>query len=212
MGRKKIYTEEEKEQRNKESRKRWREKNKDRLREYNKKWKEENPEKEKEHQKKWDSSDRGKEISKKWELENKEYRDEYRKNWYIKNKNILAEKHKKWAKENKDKLRINRQKRNSKIKNLPFLWNKKYEEKMLIYFGNKCCYCNQLLTESWHIDHFYPISKYNIGTVPHNLLPSCQHCNISKNNKEPEEFVIKIFGIAPLIKIFNYFEGVYNVF
>jgi len=49
------------------------------------------------------------------------------------------------------------------------------------YFNNKCAYCGRELP--LQIDHFVPLaSKGNL--VASNIIPSCIHCNSSKQNKE----------------------------
>ncbi len=49
--------------------------------------------------------------------------------------------------------------------------------------GGRCGYCGIQLNpfERWHVDHIVPVSKGG-GDDFANLLPACQHCNLSKNN------------------------------
>lgn len=50
--------------------------------------------------------------------------------------------------------------------------------------GNRCWYCGCDLTDSYHIDHFIPLSKGG-ANEPGNLRLACASCNLKKNNKDP---------------------------
>jgi 5-methylcytosine-specific restriction endonuclease McrA len=52
-------------------------------------------------------------------------------------------------------------------------------------YGDKCFYCGGLFS---HIDHYIPLSKAGPHTLE-NIRPSCEHCNLTKSNKLPEEFI-----------------------
>lgn len=55
--------------------------------------------------------------------------------------------------------------------------------------GNICLYCEDELTyDSWHMDHFVPISRGGKHSMA-NCVVSCQPCNNRKANKMPEEFI-----------------------
>jgi 5-methylcytosine-specific restriction endonuclease McrA len=51
------------------------------------------------------------------------------------------------------------------------------------YFG-ACAYCN---SPAEHIDHVNPISKGG-ADAPHNLLPACAPCNLSKSDRTLAEW------------------------
>lgn len=55
-----------------------------------------------------------------------------------------------------------------------------------------CFYCNKMLEEDWHIDHFHPKSKGG-GNSEDNLVPSCQKCNILKLDLIAIDFAKKVF-------------------
>ncbi|MFD0650205.1 HNH endonuclease [Streptomyces malaysiensis subsp. malaysiensis] len=51
-----------------------------------------------------------------------------------------------------------------------------------------CFFCGGSLTDGYHVEHFYPISKGG----PHalfNLAPSCATCNLSKGARDPWAFL-----------------------
>ncbi len=57
---------------------------------------------------------------------------------------------------------------------------------------DKACYwCEIECADSYHIDHYYPLSKGGSHTLD-NLVISCASCNLRKNAKLPEEFAKEI--------------------
>ena len=53
-----------------------------------------------------------------------------------------------------------------------------------------CKYCNLDLTiNNYHIDHIIPLSKGGLHDFD-NLQLICVRCNLSKNNKTEEEFIL----------------------
>lgn len=53
------------------------------------------------------------------------------------------------------------------------------------FFDNKCAYCGS--TDKLTVDHIAPVSKGGANRI-YNLVPACQHCNSSKNNRSLSEF------------------------
>jgi 5-methylcytosine-specific restriction endonuclease McrA len=51
-------------------------------------------------------------------------------------------------------------------------------------WGHACAYCGQLAT---HLDHVEPLSKGGTDTES-NIVPACQHCNLSKGAKTLAEW------------------------
>jgi len=52
-------------------------------------------------------------------------------------------------------------------------------------FNSKCFNCGS--TEKLHLDHHFPLSKGNPLTIK-NAVVLCEYCNISKSDKDPEDF------------------------
>ena len=63
-------------------------------------------------------------------------------------------------------------------------------------WGRRCCYCN-----AWaaHLDHVHPLSKGG-ADAPHNLVPACADCNLSKGAKTLAEWALT-FGVAPHVRL-----------
>lgn len=55
---------------------------------------------------------------------------------------------------------------------------------ILARWGHACAYCGQLAT---HLDHVVPLSKGG-ADAESNIVPACQHCNLSKGAKTLEEW------------------------
>lgn len=55
--------------------------------------------------------------------------------------------------------------------------------------NEKCYYCGCELKEDYHIDHKTPICRGGLN-IKDNICCSCPACNLSKNDKTVEEFVI----------------------
>jgi 5-methylcytosine-specific restriction endonuclease McrA len=51
----------------------------------------------------------------------------------------------------------------------------------------KCWWCGKKLNETSHVDHRIPLSRGGTNW-PDNLVLTCPHCNLSKNNKMPHEW------------------------
>jgi 5-methylcytosine-specific restriction endonuclease McrA len=53
-------------------------------------------------------------------------------------------------------------------------------------YGNTCAYCD---APAEHLDHVVPISKGG-ADAPHNLLPACAPCNLSKSDKSLADWAL----------------------
>ena len=91
------------------------------------------------------------------------------------------------------------------------VWNKIYIKSSLLSESHKkCAYCECLIGpghREMHVDHYYPKKKYPLRVVEwNNLIPSCPHCNKSKNDVDPTEFpIINPYEDDP--KDYFYFKG-----
>lgn len=59
-------------------------------------------------------------------------------------------------------------------------------EKMLTVFEDKCVICDK---DYEHLDHFIPIYVGHGGTSKGNIVPMCSRCNLTKQAKNPFEWV-----------------------
>lgn len=52
----------------------------------------------------------------------------------------------------------------------------------------RCHYCKKKVGNTYHVDHVVPLSRGGTNW-PDNLVVTCPHCNLSKNNKLPHEWI-----------------------
>lgn len=158
-----------------ETRRNYREVNRDKLAEARRKYRESNKEKIIERQKKYR------------ELNVKKIADNNRK-YYKENKTKLSKKRRVYFQNNKDKRYVISARRRAKEKYLPAtltsaLWN----EILNNTFEGACSLTSR--TDDIHIEHFIPISWGHGGTTPENCYPLCGELNLSKQNKNPFEWI-----------------------
>lgn len=132
---------------------------------------------------------------------------EMKKKHYCENREEMVERGRKWKQENKEKVIEGRKKYNQTEKRKAL--NKIYKHRRRARKKNNGCedFTQEQLLEHWrqeginpdkcyycetgeyeHLDHYIPIAKGG----PHfmsNLRPSCRACNLSKNDKMPEEWL-----------------------
>jgi 5-methylcytosine-specific restriction endonuclease McrA len=56
---------------------------------------------------------------------------------------------------------------------------------ILARWGNSCAYCG---SRAAHLDHVHPLSRGG-EDIESNILPACEHCNLSKGAKSLAEWV-----------------------
>jgi hypothetical protein len=90
--------------------------------------------------------------------------------------------------------------------------------KVAEYFNWECVYCGKLLREDYRrfvLEHYQPVGRGG-ESVHTNLVPSCNHCNNSKNWHEPEKWLVKKFGQAKaeevITKINQFFSIAHTVY
>lgn len=145
-----------------------------------------------------------------WYQRNPEHAAESRKSWYEANRPQQIEAARKWASDNPERKRISARKwvranpeqvaehhrryraRKAAATVTPFTpadLRADWEEHDL--YG--CFYCGGP-TEPLNIDHFYPLNPADEDAAPgphavDNLVPACETCNKSKNNRDPWAFL-----------------------
>jgi 5-methylcytosine-specific restriction endonuclease McrA len=101
-------------------------------------------------------------------------------------------------------------------KELPLNWSIKFEREALDYWNGCCVYCGEPIEDGQlHFDHYIPVSydgDDNPGTVPENMLPTCQYCNLSKNASMPEEWIIRTFDEERGMGIIEAIEEYFSLF
>jgi len=160
----------------------YREENRDKINISSRKYKEENKEKINESNKKYrkDNIVKVNKCSRKWREENRKIARERIKKCREKNPEKEYERHKKYREENLSKFTMYAQNRRARKLLLPNTFTIEQWEECKIYFYNKCCYCGKELPLSQ--EHFIPVAN-NGGYTKENIIPSCQSCNSSKNDR-----------------------------
>ena len=191
----------------------WREKNREYATRQQREYREKNIDRIKDRDKKY--RNKNKEAIKRYQDENKDiirayqktYREKHReehvqyaKDWCQRNKKRLRVVRKKYCEENEDKIKkyiknwkqVNRNrvilhsaKRRNMKNNLPATLTAPTWEKIIKQFSFSCAYCGR--SENIHQEHFIPLSRGGEYTK-HNIIPACQSCNCSKQDKPFEEW------------------------
>lgn len=143
-------------------------------------WRAENPEYHREYSARWYAANtehkRG--YIAKWRAENPEYSVRH----YAENTERYRENHARWRAANPDKVRAQDQRKRARKANVP---HEPYNRTEIFErYGDTCAYCD---APAEHLDHVHPISKGG-ADAPHNLLPACAPCNLSKNAKTLAEW------------------------
>ena len=91
--------------------------------------------------------------------------------------------------------RTHGQRRRARIQSLPASFTTADWQIALNHFGNACAVCGQGLMFYSHGDHWIPLASPDCpGTVPHNMVPLCSTCNLSKRDKPPADWLTERFG------------------
>ena len=132
---------------------------------------------------------------------NKEYYKEYREN----NKEHYKDLFKKYYENNKDKYKeYNHKRRALKVGNGGSYTKSQWLD-TLEYFDYKCAYTGECIKHNCHVEHIVPISKGGTSYI-WNLVPSTASANLSKQNRDMEEWYREqeYFCEERLNKIYEY--------
>jgi len=114
---------------------------------------------------------------------NKEADIKRKSDWYQKNSDKVKKRIYSYKDEHKDQYRLYANKRIASKKTV-MVENFTFDN-IIEKYGDKCVYCSGIFE---HIDHYVPLSKGGEHTLE-NVRPSCARCNLTKNNKMPEDFM-----------------------
>ena len=148
-------------------------------------------------------------CDKKHREKNKDKMKEYNKNYYENNKDKIKgyskEYHKKYYEHNKDKRKGYTHKRRSLKLGNGGSYTKAQWLDTLEYFDYKCAYTGECIKHSCHVEHIVPISKGGTSYI-WNLVPSTASANLSKQNRDMEEWYREqeYFCEERLNKIYEY--------
>ena len=189
--------------------------NKDKIINRVKEYKKNNKDKIKEQQRQYYEKNRDNEIKRVtlYRINNidkiKEYKKEYRKN----NKDYFKAYSKAYRKNNKDYFKAACHKYRTKKVNNGGYYTKEQYNYMLEYFDYKCAYSGKCIKSNLHIDHIIPISKGGTSYI-WNLIPSTPSANLSKKNRDMEEWYKEqeYYSEDRLNNIYEYIEYMKNNF
>ncbi|WP_443078263.1 HNH endonuclease [Streptomyces sp. SP17KL33] len=120
--------------------------------------------------------------SAKWTAANRERRAELSAKWNVANRERRAELSAKWSAENPDSVATKNARRRARKRNVP---HEPYSRSdIFTRWGGSCAYCD---APAEHLDHVHPLSKGG-ADAPHNLVPACAPCNLSKGARTLAEW------------------------
>ena len=141
---------------------------------------------------------KAKERAKAWKLQNselvksraKEYRESdperyrgYALSWSKRNPEKVAEAAKRYREANPEAYRETVRRRRARKRGAPtFDVSGRDIARLLTRHRGCCAYCNEPLSDGYHIDHVVPLSRGGYNGIG-NYLPSCPTCNDSKGAK-----------------------------
>jgi 5-methylcytosine-specific restriction endonuclease McrA len=118
-----------------------------------------------------------------WREEHRQQLRDYTRQWEKEH----PEKRKQWRENNPLKRREVKARYRSRKKQAWGEYNTADIERLYEKQGGECLYCGNPLEQSFHVDHFIPLSKAG-WNAPDNLALACHSCNTSKNDTLPYQW------------------------
>ena len=136
---------------------------------------------------------------------NKEKISEKNRLYYKDNKKEIKERHRQYRENNKDKIKGYTHKRRALKLGNGGSYTKAQWLDTLEYFDYKCAYTGECIKHNCHVEHIVPISKGGTSYI-WNLVPSTASANLSKQNRDMEEWYREqeYFCEERLNKIYEY--------
>jgi len=143
-----------------------------------------------EYRKKWYVTNREKQIDKarKNRSDNKEKVRESKRLYYAENREARMAYHKKWLSENPERNRIYLLNRRARKKSSGGKLSPGLAERLLALQKCKCAVCRKSLKDGYHLDHMMPLGLQG-RNEDRNMQLLCPHCNQSKHDKHPIDFM-----------------------
>lgn len=150
---------------------------------------------------------KARERARRWFYENREQARRKRKAQYWGNPQKAIDDVRRWREENPERYREssarhkyrhyrqNREKyntyvrnRRARLRNAEGTHTASDIQRMYDEQDGKCHYCGSSLVDGFHVDHVIPISRGGSNS-PENLVLTCPTCNLSKNDRLPDEWI-----------------------
>lgn len=129
-----------------------------------------------------------------------------RRVWTASNRELANERRKRYERRHPESVTRKNAVRRSRAAGLPSTLTKKQWSATLKRFGFKCAYCGGSPQEL-QADHFIPLTRGG-GFTWGNMVPACVHCNSSKYNTDPLEWLVsKEHGLVTYAIVFDYLQG-----
>jgi len=106
-----------------------------------------------------------------------------------KNRELVNKRSRNWCKRNPEKRRATIERRRARKQQAQGSFSGDDIIALQIAQEGLCIYCKTSIKEGYHADHIMPLSRGG-SNYPSNIQLLCSHCNISKQNKTHEEFLI----------------------
>lgn len=149
-----------------------------------------------------------------WHQANKDKMAEKNREYRQANKEAVVEKKREWYQANPEKVRVYTINRRARKRSLPDTFTVGQWRDCLEYFSNACAVCGIEFGDSTpHADHWIPLNNPECtGTVVTNMVCLCSSCNLNKQDKLPDTWLIKRYGASQaneiMARIAAYFQSI----
>jgi predicted restriction endonuclease len=185
--------------------------NRDKKLEYARVYQQANPDKVREYKREYRqiNQDTIAEYMREYRQANRDEKREKDRAYQQANKEHIRKQKREYKQANPDKVRISKQRRRARKANLPDTFTERQWLECLEYFNYCCAVCGHQLRDLFgdvkpHADHWIPVSYEdgdNPGTTADNMVCLCSECNLDKNAKHPEQWLIEKFGKRKAVQI-----------
>lgn len=117
-----------------------------------------------------------------WRQDHRQHLREYTAQWRQDNPHREL-----WSTKNRKRARVIKARYRANKKQAEGEYNKSDIDRIFRKQRGYCLYCGTELDDSFHIDHFIPLSRAGWNS-PDNLALACHSCNSSKNDSLPYEW------------------------
>lgn len=107
---------------------------------------------------------------------------------YAQNRERLLGRSKAWQKANRDAVRAAGNRRRARMMNAPGNYTANDIKRLYISQRGRCACCRASIAKGYHVDHIVPLARQG-SNFSFNLQLLCPRCNLSKNAKDPIEFM-----------------------